>query len=85
MWEKFKMQVFQTAFYNEREGFTTLDNILYGGAIINAVAGLLAIVFFMVAPPEQIIIKRVTGIGIIVVAVFYIYFLYTFSCAREIM
>ncbi len=74
MWEKFKMQVFQTAFYNEREGFTTLDNILYSGAIMNAVAGILAIVFFMVAPPEEIIIKRVTGICIIVVVVFYVFF-----------
>lgn len=25
MWEKFKMEVFNTSFYNEREGFTPVN------------------------------------------------------------
>lgn len=71
MWEKFKMEVFNTSFYNERDGFTPLDNILYGGAIINAIIGICSIVLFFAAANTG---KIVLGIISAVMIVFYLFF-----------
>lgn len=71
MWEKFKMEVFNTSFYNERDGFTPLDNILYGGAIINAIIGICSIVLFFATANTG---KIVLGIISAVMIVFYLFF-----------
>lgn len=71
MWEKFKMEVFYTSFYNERDGFTTLDNILYGGAVINAIIGICSIVLFFAATNTS---KMVLGIISAVMITFYLFF-----------
>lgn len=74
MWEKFKMEVFNTSFYNERDGFTPLDNILYGGAILNAIIGMCSIVLFSVAPPESNVPNMVFGIISAVMIIYYLFF-----------
>lgn len=74
MWEKFKMEVFNTSFYNERDGFTTLDNILYGGAIINAIIGLVSLMLFFAATSESNIPKTVFGIISAVMIIYYLFF-----------
>ena len=74
MWEKFKMEVFNTSFYNERDGFTTLDNILYGGAIINAIIGLVSLMLFFAATPESNVPKTVFGIISAVMIIYYLFF-----------
>ena len=74
MWEKFKMEVFYTSFYSERDGFTTFDNILYGGAILNAIIGVCSIVLFSVAPTESNIPKMVFGIISAVMIIYYLFF-----------
>lgn len=71
MWEKFKMEVFNTSFYNERDGFTPLDNILYGGAIINAIIGICSGVLFFAAANTG---KMVLGIITAVMIVFYLFY-----------
>ena len=71
MWEKFKMEVFYTSFYNERDGFTALDNILYGGAVINAIIGICSIVLFFAATNTS---KMVLGIISAVMITFYLFF-----------
>lgn len=73
MWEKFKMEIFHTSFYNERDGFTTLDNILYGGAIINAIIGVCSIVLFFASSSSDIS-KTVSGIISAVLITFYLFF-----------
>jgi len=74
MWEKFKMEVFNTSFYNERDGFTTLDNILCGGAIINVIIGLVSLMLFFAATKESDIPKMVFGIISAVMIVYYLFF-----------
>jgi hypothetical protein len=74
MWEKFKTEVFYTSFYSERDGFTTFDNILYGGAILNAIIGVCSIVLFSVAPTESNIPKMVFGIISDVMIIYYLFF-----------
>ena len=74
MWEKFKMEVFHTSFYNERDGFTPLDNILYGGAVINAIIGVCSIVLFFAANGTTDIPKVVFGIISVVMIVYYLFF-----------
>lgn len=71
MWEKFRMEVFNTSFYNERDGFTPLDNILYGGAIINAIIGICSGVLFFAAANTG---KMVLGIITAVMIVFYLFY-----------
>lgn len=74
MWEKFKIEVFQTSYYNEWEGFTPLDNILYGGAIINAVIGFFTTALFFAATSTYDIPKIVLGIISAVLIIFYLFF-----------
>lgn len=74
MWEKFKMEVFNTSFYNERDGFTPLDNILYGGAIINAIISFFSVALFFAAPSTFDIPKIVLGIISVVLIIFYLFF-----------
>lgn len=71
MWEKFKMEVFYTSFYNERDGFTTLDNILYGGAVMNAIIGICSTVLFFAATNTS---KMVLGIITAVMIIYYLFF-----------
>ena len=74
MWEKFKTEVFQTSYYNECEGFTPLDNILYGGAIINAIIGFFTVALFFAATSTYDIPKIVLGIISAVLIIFYLFF-----------
>lgn len=74
MWEKFKTEVFYTSFYSERDGFTTLDNILYGGAIINAIIGIFSITAFFAATSASDMPKMVFGIISAVMIAFYLFF-----------
>jgi hypothetical protein len=74
MWEKFKMEVFYTSFYNERDGFTTLDNILYGGAVINAIIGICSTVLFFAATSTSDVPKMVFGIISAVMIIYYLFF-----------
>lgn len=73
MWEKFKIEVFNTSFYSERDGFTTFDNILYGGAIINAVIGFVSLMLFFAATTSNIP-KMVFGIISAVMIIYYLFF-----------